>query len=98
MWLSPEQVRVLPISEKFPDRADEITAALKAAGVRTTCDARSEKIGYKIARPSFEKVNYMLIVGEKRGRKRHRFGSLPATRAISAPWSLTPLSPRPTKK
>ena len=65
MWLSPEQVRVLPISEKFLDRADEITAALKAAGVRTTCDARSEKIGYKIRSAQFEKVNYMLIVGEK---------------------------------
>lgn len=65
MWLSPEQVRVLPISEKFLDRADEITAALKAAGVRTTCDARSEKIGYKIRSAQLEKVNYMLIVGEK---------------------------------
>ena len=65
MWLSPEQVRVLPISEKFLDRADEITSALKAAGVRTTCDARSEKIGYKIRSAQLEKVNYMLIVGEK---------------------------------
>ena len=65
MWLSPEQVRVLPISEKFLDKADEITAALKAAGVRTTCDARSEKIGYKIRSAQLEKVNYMLIVGEK---------------------------------
>ena len=65
MWLSPEQVRVLPISENFLDRADEITAALKAAGVRTTCDARSEKIGYKIRSAQLEKVNYMLIVGEK---------------------------------
>ena len=65
MWLSPEQVRILPISEKFLDRADEITSALKAAGVRTTCDARSEKIGYKIRSAQLEKVNYMLIVGEK---------------------------------
>ena len=65
MWLSPEQVRVLPISERLLDKAQEVTAALKGAGIRVTCDTRSEKIGYKIREAQMEKVNYMLIVGDK---------------------------------
>lgn len=65
MWLSPEQVRVLPISERLLDKAQEVTAALKQAGIRVTCDTRSEKIGYKIREAQMEKVNYMLIIGDK---------------------------------
>ncbi len=65
MWLSPEQVRVLPISERLLDKADEITSALKSAGIRAKCDSRSEKIGYKIREAQLEKVNYMLIIGDK---------------------------------
>ncbi|MBR2152916.1 MAG: threonine--tRNA ligase [Clostridia bacterium] len=65
MWLSPEQVRILPISEKFKEQCEEVTAKLKNAGIRATCDTRSEKIGYKIREAQLDKVNYMLIMGEK---------------------------------
>lgn len=65
MWLMPEQVRVLPISERFHDKAQEVTEALKNAGLRASCDMRSEKIGYKIREAQLQKIPYMLIVGEK---------------------------------
>ncbi|MBR4867525.1 MAG: threonine--tRNA ligase, partial [Clostridia bacterium] len=65
MWLSPEQVRVLPISERLLDQAQAVAAELKQAGLRVTCDTRSEKIGYKIREAQMEKVNYMLIIGDK---------------------------------
>lgn len=65
MWLSPEQVRVLPISETLADKAKEIESALTAAGIRVTTDLRSEKIGYKIREAQLEKVPYMLVVGNK---------------------------------
>ena len=83
MWLSPEQVRVLPISERLLDKAQEVTAALKQAGIRVTCDTRSEKIGYKIREAQMEKVNYMLIIGDKEAesgtvsvRKRGEIGDM----------------------
>ena len=62
-WLSPEQVRVLPISEKHADYASEVLAKLKAQGIRATMDNRSEKIGYKIRETRLNKVPYMLVVG-----------------------------------
>ncbi len=65
LWLSPEQVRVLPISERLLDQCQAITAQLKAAGLRATCDTRSEKMGYKIREGQMDKVNYMLVVGDK---------------------------------
>ena len=64
-WLCPEQVRILPISEKYFDYADKVFAELRKAGVDVTVDRRSEKIGYKIREARNEKVPYMLIVGEK---------------------------------
>ncbi len=63
-WMSPEQVRVLPISEKYLDYADEVRRALREKGVRADIDSRDEKIGYKIRSAQLEKVPYMLIVGE----------------------------------
>ncbi len=65
MWISPEQVRVLPISEKFSEAAEKIEKDLKKAKIRATADLRSEKIGYKIRNAQLEKVPYMLIVGDK---------------------------------
>jgi len=62
-WLAPEQVRVLPISEKFIDYADSISAELKKNGILTTVDRRSEKIGYKIREARNEKLPYILVVG-----------------------------------
>lgn len=65
MWLSPVQVKVLPISDKFQDFAEEVTKKLTDAGLRAAVDLRAEKIGYKIREAQLNKVNYMLIVGEK---------------------------------
>lgn len=64
-WLCPEQVRVLPISEKFADYAAEVEKELKKNGILATVDNRSEKIGYKIRETRLAKVPYMLVVGEK---------------------------------
>ena len=65
VWLSPVQVKILPVSEKFADYAEKVSDELKAAGVRVETDDRSEKLGYKIRSAQMEKVPYMLIVGEK---------------------------------
>ena len=64
-WLCPEQVRVLPISEKYMDYANKVEAALKENGILATVDHRSEKIGYKIRETRLAKVPYMLVVGQK---------------------------------
>ena len=62
-WLSPEQVRILPISEKHHEYANSVLAKLKTAGVRATIDERAEKIGYKIREARLQKLPYMLIIG-----------------------------------
>ena len=64
-WLCPEQVRVLPISEKYTDYAEKVQKELKANGIRSSVDGRSEKIGYKIREARLAKVPYMLVVGAK---------------------------------
>ena len=64
-WLCPEQVRVLPISEKYKEYADKVNETLKNNGVYSTVDHRAEKIGYKIRETRLDRVPYMLIVGEK---------------------------------
>ncbi|MFW5675488.1 MAG: threonine--tRNA ligase [Acetivibrio ethanolgignens] len=64
-WLCPEQVRVLPISEKYSDYANKINEELKKNGVYSEVDNRSEKIGYKIREARLAKVPYMLVVGQK---------------------------------
>ncbi|MGN0335399.1 MAG: threonine--tRNA ligase [Lachnospiraceae bacterium] len=64
-WLCPEQVRVLPISEKYMDYAEKVRKELAKNGVDVTVDNRSEKIGYKIREARLAKLPYMLIVGEK---------------------------------
>jgi threonyl-tRNA synthetase len=65
LWLAPEQVRVLPVSERFTDYGKQVEARLKQAGFRADGDWRPEKIGYKIREAQLEKVPYMLVVGEK---------------------------------
>nr|HPZ88672.1 His/Gly/Thr/Pro-type tRNA ligase C-terminal domain-containing protein [Flavihumibacter sp.] len=65
VWLAPQQVRILPISDKFVGYAEEVKAKLRAAGVRVGIDDRSEKIGKKIRETELLKVPYMLVVGEK---------------------------------
>ncbi len=64
-WLCPEQVRVLPISEKYNDYAEKVLKELKANGILATVDNRSEKIGYRIRASRLDRVPYMLVVGEK---------------------------------
>lgn len=64
-WLCPEQVRVLPISEKYEAYAQSVRAELKRNGVLAEVDNRSEKIGFKIREARLAKVPYMLVVGEQ---------------------------------
>lgn len=64
-WLCPEQVRVLPISEKYHDYAAKVRAELEKNDIRCTVDERSEKIGYKIREARLARVPYMLVVGQK---------------------------------
>lgn len=64
-WLCPEQVRVLPISEKYGEYAEKVQAQLKKNGIRSSVDNRSEKIGYKIREARLQKIPYMLVVGAK---------------------------------
>jgi threonyl-tRNA synthetase len=64
-WLCPEQVRVLPISEKYMDYANQVAKELKANGVDATVDSRAEKIGYKIREARLDKLPYMLVVGQQ---------------------------------
>ncbi len=63
LWLAPEQVRVLPITEKQLDFANDVAARLRAADIRVTVDANSEKIGAKIRRAQMDKVPIMAVVG-----------------------------------
>jgi threonyl-tRNA synthetase len=65
LWLAPEQVVILPISEKFNDYSAKVLGDLKAAGIRVRLDERYEKIGKKIRDAEMGKINYMLIIGEK---------------------------------
>ncbi len=86
-WLMPEQARILPISDRFTEYAGQIEQQLSQAGIRVSCDARSEKIGYKIREAQLEKIPYMLVVGDKeveqktvavRSRKNGDMGSMTA--------------------
>ena len=64
-WLSPVQVKVLPISEKFADYANKVSDELDKAGIRVETDHRAEKIGYKIREARNERIPYIIVVGEK---------------------------------
>ncbi len=69
-WLAPEQVRVIPISEKVIDFATEVNDALKAQRVRTKLDSTAEKMGAKIRLAQLDKVPYMLVVGAREAENR----------------------------
>ncbi len=64
-WLSPVQVKVLPISDKYMEYGEKVKAALEAANIRAEIDTRAEKIGYKIREARLQKIPYMLVVGAK---------------------------------
>jgi len=85
-WLAPEQVRVLPISDKFMEAAEEATAKLANAGVRVSLDRSSDKVGAKIRLARLDRVPYMLVLGAReveegtvsiRHRDRDDLGSQP---------------------
>ncbi len=84
-WLMPEQVRILPISDRLQENALKVEKLLKDHGIRVTTDTRSEKVGYKIREAQLEKIPYMVIIGDKevesgtisvRGRKDGDIGSM----------------------
>ncbi|MDE6727929.1 MAG: threonine--tRNA ligase, partial [Oscillospiraceae bacterium] len=65
LWLSPEQVRILPVTDRAKEYGEKIAAELDKYGIRTTVDNRNEKIGYKIRQAQLEKIPYFFIVGDK---------------------------------
>jgi threonyl-tRNA synthetase len=65
VWLSPMQVKILPITDRQLDYANNLCKKMKELGIRVEVDDRSEKIGYKIREAQMSKVPYMLVVGEK---------------------------------
>ena len=65
VWLAPTQVRILPISDKYNDYANEVKKALFAKGIRVEIDDRAEKTGFKIREAQLQKIPYMIVVGEK---------------------------------
>lgn len=71
LWLSPVQIKILPISDKFTNYAKSVEKTLKQEGFRCELDARAEKIGYKIREARTERVPYLLILGEKEAESGH---------------------------
>jgi threonyl-tRNA synthetase len=92
LWLAPEQVRVLPISDKVADYAQQVLARLRDAGFRAAVDLRAEKIGAKIRDAQLEKIPVMLVVGAKeaenqsvsyRDRQAGDLGAMPLDQALA---------------
>ncbi len=65
LWLSPVQVKILPISDKFIAYAHSVEECLKKEGIRLEMDTRAEKIGYKIRQARLERIPYIIVIGEK---------------------------------
>jgi threonyl-tRNA synthetase len=65
LWLTPDQVAILPLSEKYNDYAKEVAKKFDLGGVRPTIDLRNEKLGRKIRDNELKRIPYMVIVGEK---------------------------------
>ena len=64
-WLAPEQVRVLPITDRNNDYSDQLIAEMKAKGIRCTVDKRQEKTGFKVREAQLMKIPYMLVIGDR---------------------------------
>lgn len=69
-WLAPVQAKILPLSEKFVDYANEVAAELRAAGLRIDVDDSDERLGYKVRRAEVERVPYALVLGAKEAEAR----------------------------
>ena len=65
LWLSPTQVKILPITDAQRDYAKQVEEKLHKIGIRVVLDDRNEKVGYKIREAQLEKVPYMLVIGAK---------------------------------
>ncbi|MBI4520190.1 MAG: threonine--tRNA ligase, partial [Gemmatimonadetes bacterium] len=65
VWLSPEQVRVVPVSEAWEASAGELVAALRQGRVRATLDARADTLNYRIRDAELHKIPYMAVIGER---------------------------------
>ncbi|MGO3751397.1 MAG: threonine--tRNA ligase [Peptoniphilaceae bacterium] len=65
LWLSPVQVEIIPVSDKFLDFSEELKSKFAKEGIRVHLDSRAEKVGYKIRQAQLKKINYMLVVGEQ---------------------------------
>ena len=92
MWLAPEQVRILTITDRANDFAYELMDTFKKNGLHVEVDARNEKIGFKIREAQMEKVPYMLVIGDKeveekavnvRTRKGETLGTMPYAEALA---------------
>ena len=92
LWMSPEQVRILPVTDRAKEYGENIAAKLEGMGIRVTVDNRNEKIGYKIRQAQLEKIPYFFIVGDKevedntvslRSRKDGDLGASPLDDVIS---------------
>ncbi len=92
LWLSPEQVRILPVTDRAKEYGEELAKRLDDLGLRVSVDNRNEKIGYKIRQAQLEKIPYFFIVGDKevedktvslRSRKDGDLGASPADEVIA---------------
>ena len=92
LWMAPEQVRILPVTDRAKEYGEKISERLENLGVRTSVDNRNEKIGYKIRQAQLEKIPYFFIVGDKevedntvslRSRKDGDLGASPLDEVIS---------------
>ncbi len=92
LWMAPEQVRILPITDRAKEYGESISAKLENLGIRTSVDNRSEKIGWKIRQAQLEKVPYFFIIGDKevedntvalRSRKEGDLGASPLDDVIT---------------
>ena len=92
LWMAPEQVRILPVTDRAKEYAEGILAKMEARGMRVTVDNRNEKIGYKIRQAQLEKIPYFFIVGDKeaeentislRSRKDGDLGAMPVDEVLA---------------
>ena len=92
LWLAPEQIRILPVTDRAKEYGEKISAELDKLGIRASVDNRNEKIGYKIRQAQLEKIPYFFIVGDKevedntvslRSRKDGDMGAFPVDDVIA---------------
>jgi len=95
LWLAPEQVRVMSITDRHIPYGEEVLGRIEARGIRVKGDFRNEKLGYKIRQAQLEKVPYMVIVGDRemregtvavRSREKGDLGSMPLDSFIEKIW------------